>query len=167
MARTALVEMKKNQLKSPTIIGEVKTAIDKADKLIKQKQREEEAEANRGSGTTVTGEASAVIAEAYKHLGKAYVYGASGPSNFDCSGFTSYVYKKATGIYIGRDTGAQIGAGREVSQSQLQPGDLVFPHSGHVGIYIGNGKMIHSPQTGDVVKVAPVYKFWRARRILN
>ena len=119
------------------------------------------------SGVTTSGSAQAIVNEAYKHLGKAYVWGAKGPDNFDCSGFTSYVYQAVTGIWIGGDTYSQIYAGREVSYSELQPGDLVFPHSGHVGIYIGNGQMIHAPQTGDVVKVAPVYKFWRARRILN
>lgn len=122
---------------------------------------------SNSSGVTTSGSAQAIVNEAYRHLGKAYVWGAKGPDNFDCSGFTSYVYKTVTGIWIGGDTYSQIGAGREVSQSELQPGDLVFPHSGHVGIYIGGGQMIHAPQTGDVVKVAPVYKFWRARRILN
>ncbi len=43
----------------------------------------------------------------------------------------------------------------------------MFPHSNHVGMYVGNGQMIHAPQSGDVVKVAPIYKFWRARRIIN
>lgn len=118
------------------------------------------------SGVTTSGSAQAIVNEAYKHLGKAYVWGAKGPDNFDCSGFTSYVYQAVTGIWIGGDTYSQIYSGREVSYSELQPGDLVFPHSGHVGIYIGNGQMIHAPQTGDVVKVAPVYKFWRARRIV-
>ena len=119
------------------------------------------------SGVTTSGSAQAIVNEAYKHLGKAYVWGAKGPDNFDCSGFTSYVYQAVTGIWIGGDTYSQIYSGREVSYSELQPGDFLFPHSGHVGIYIGNGQMIHAPQTGDVVKVAPVYKFWRARRILN
>ncbi len=124
-------------------------------------------DSSSSSGITTSGSAQAIVNEAYKHLGKAYVWGAKGPDNFDCSGFTSYVYKTVTGIWIGGDTYSQIGSGREVSYSELQPGDLVFPHAGHVGIYIGNGQMIHAPQTGDVVKVAPVYKFWRARRILN
>ena len=113
-----------------------------------------------------SGNASAVLNEAYKHLGKAYVYGATGPSNFDCSGFTQYVFSHAAGIDISRTTYSQINVGVPVSQSQLQPGDLVFPHAGHVGIYVGNGQMIHAPQTGDVVKVSPVYKFYAARRVL-
>ncbi|WWU66625.1 C40 family peptidase [Clostridium baratii] len=107
-----------------------------------------------------------MLNEAYNHLGKPYVWGATGPNSFDCSGFTSYVYSKVTGRYIGRTTYDQIGAGRAVSRSELQPGDLVFPHAGHVGIYVGNGQIIHAPRTGDVVKVSPIWSFYAARRIL-
>lgn len=108
-----------------------------------------------------------IINEARRHLGKPYVWGATGPSSFDCSGFTQYVYKQALGIDITRTTYTQINSGREVSRSELQPGDLVFPSSGHVQIYTGNGKVIHSPKPGDVVKEVPMYGFWRARRIIN
>ncbi|MBE6051935.1 MAG: NlpC/P60 family protein [Clostridium sp.] len=72
-------------------------------------------------------------------------------------------------IIIGliRTTYTQINQGTAVySQDDLKPGDLVFPHTGHVGIYLGNGKMIHAPQTGDVVKISNVYKFYTGRRIL-
>lgn len=76
------------------------------------------------------------------------------------------MYRKAAGVDISRTTYSQIGVGVSVSRDQLQPGDLVFPHAGHVGIYVGGGNMIHAPQTGDVVKVSPVYNFYAARRIL-
>ena len=66
----------------------------------------------------------------------------------------------------GRTTYEQINDGREVSRENLQPGDLIFPSEHHVAIYIGNGQMIHAPHTGDNVKIASVYSFWRARRIL-
>jgi len=112
------------------------------------------------------GNAQAVLNEAYAQLGKPYVWGATGSDTFDCSGFTQYVYEHAAGIDISRTTYSQIDVGRAVSEDQLQPGDLVFPHTGHVGIYVGNGQMIHAPQTGDVVKVGPVYDFYAARRIL-
>lgn len=112
------------------------------------------------------GNAQAVLNEAYKYLGAQYVWGATGPSTFDCSGFTSYVYRHAAGMEISRTTYTQINVGQPVSQDQLQPGDLVFPNAGHVGIYVGNGQMIHAPQTGDVVKVGPVYSFYAARRVL-
>jgi cell wall-associated NlpC family hydrolase len=118
------------------------------------------------SAAPAAGNAQAILNEAYKHLGSTYVWGATGPDTFDCSGFTQYVYEHAAGIDISRTTYTQINVGQPVSQDQLKPGDLVFPHAGHVGIYVGNGQMIHAPQTGDVVKVGPVYSFYAARRIL-
>lgn len=108
----------------------------------------------------------AVLDEAYNHSGKWYEYGATGPNTFDCSGFTQYVYKKALKIDISRTTYTQINQGTAVSQSQLQPGDLVFPNAGHVGIYIGGGQMIHAPHTGAQIQIANVYSFYAARRIV-
>lgn len=179
-AITRLRQIRDGQLKSPTVIEEVNAAIETAKAKVveienaeaaaaeaaKQQQVAQAQTPNRGE-TTATGSVAAVLNEAYNHIGKWYEYGATGPNTFDCSGFTSYVYSKATGIYIGRTTYDQINAGREVSYSELQPGDLVFPHSGHVGIYVGGGQMIHAPQTGKQIQVAPVYKFWRARRIIG
>lgn len=98
-----------------------------------------------------------LIQEAVKHIGKTYVSGANGPDTFDCSGFTQYVYKKALGKDITRTTYSQINEGAAVGKNDLVLGDLYFPHSGHVGIYIGNNLMIHAPSTGDVVKIGPVY----------
>lgn len=108
-----------------------------------------------------------IVNEAKKYLGVPYVYGANGPYNFDCSGLVQYVYKQALGISLGRTTYDQVKEGRAVSRDELQPGDLVFPHSGHVQIYIGNGQVIHAPQTGDVVKISPLGTVWSARRILG
>ena len=91
-----------------------------------------------------------IVAVAQQYLGTPYVYGASGPSAFDCSGFTSYVYKQL-GITLNRSAAGQTQNGTYVSRSELQPGDLVlFRHSGsskaasHVGIYVGNGMFIHA-----------------------
>src|SRR5699024_1330324 len=101
---------------------------------------------------------SALVAEAMKHLGKAYVWGAKGPDTFDCSGFTRYVYLQVTGRDIGGWTVPQEGSSTTISLSQLQPGDLVFwgPHGAthHVGIYIGGNQYVHAPETGDVVKIS-------------
>lgn len=94
---------------------------------------------------------------AYRELGKPYVWGAAGPDSFDCSGLTQYIYGKA-GVYLPHYTGSQWNVGRHVDRSELRPGDLVFYFSDlhHMGIYVGNGQVIHAPHTGDVVRVAPL-----------
>ena len=89
---------------------------------------------------------SSVVAKAKQYIGSRYVYGGSTPSGFDCSGFTSYVYKQF-GVALNRTAAGQFGNGVAVSKSQLQSGDLVmFGKSGinHVGIYIGGGQMVHA-----------------------
>ena len=96
-----------------------------------------------------------VLDYAAQFLGVPYVYGGSTPSGFDCSGFTSYVFKNTVGS-IPRVAQAQFNATPRVSLEELLPGDLVFfgssPSSiSHVGIFVGDGKFIHSPHTGDVV----------------
>ncbi len=99
---------------------------------------------------------AAVLEYAAQFLGTPYVYGGSTPSGFDCSGFTSYVFKNTVGS-IPRVAQAQFDATTRVSMDELLPGDLVFFGSSassisHVGIYVGNNQFIHSPHTGDVVK---------------
>ena len=100
--------------------------------------------------------------------GKPYVYGATGPDSFDCSGLTQWAYAQA-GISIPRTSSAQSQFGTPVPRSQLQPGDLVFFYSpvSHVGIYIGNNMMVHAPSSGDVVKVASLdgQQYNSARRV--
>ena len=183
-----LISIKNNQIKSPIVTKEIVDKVEKAKVLASQKKvaeekeaakREKEAQANSvatitktsgKTGSTVAapsaGKAQAILNEAYAQLGKPYVWGATGKDTFDCSGFTQYVYSHAAGIDISRTTYTQINVGQPVSQDQLKPGDLVFPHTGHVGIYVGNGQMIHAPQTGEVIKVGPVYSFYAARRII-
>ncbi|MFF4358707.1 NlpC/P60 family protein [Streptomyces sp. NPDC001604] len=101
--------------------------------------------------------AAAALSYAYSKLGSPYVWGATGPDAFDCSGLVQAAYRSA-GISLPRTTYAQIDAGRRVSRSELAPGDLVFFYSGisHVGIYVGNGMMIHAPNPSEPVKIAPV-----------
>ncbi|WP_236788813.1 C40 family peptidase [Amycolatopsis sp. GM8] len=111
--------------------------------------------------------AQQAINVALSKLGSSYVWGATGPSTFDCSGLTLYSYGKA-GISLPRTSQAQSGTGMAVSRSQLQPGDLVFFGSPvhHVGIYLGDGKMVHAPDTGDVVKISPLQNDYSgARRV--
>ncbi|WP_320773968.1 NlpC/P60 family protein [Streptomyces sp. CRN 30] len=100
---------------------------------------------------------SAAITYAYSKLGSPYVWGATGPDAFDCSGLVQAAYRSA-GVSLPRTTYAQIDVGRRVPRSQLLPGDLVFFYSGisHVGIYVGNGRMIHAPNPSAPVRVAPL-----------
>ncbi|MER5909846.1 NlpC/P60 family protein [Streptomyces sp. NPDC001982] len=101
--------------------------------------------------------AAAAVSYAYAKLGSPYVWGATGPNAFDCSGLVQAAYRTA-GVSLPRTTYAQINAGRRVSRSELLPGDLVFFYSGisHVGLYIGNGQMIHAPNPSAPVRVAPI-----------
>lgn len=114
---------------------------------------------------------SKILETAYTKLGSPYVWGATGPNSFDCSGFTSWVYRQH-GISLSRTAQAQSQGGKAVDRADLQPGDLVFFGSStsritHVGIYVGNGQMVHSPQTGDVVKVSSLNRnYVCARRYL-
>jgi cell wall-associated NlpC family hydrolase len=103
--------------------------------------------ASRGAG--------AAISEARAQLGKPYQYGAGGPGSFDCSGLTAWAWR-AGGVSLPHNAAAQQGSGTPVGRGELQPGDLVFFGSPayHVGLYIGDGMMIHAPTTGDVVKVS-------------
>ncbi|MER6024880.1 NlpC/P60 family protein [Streptomyces sp. NPDC001851] len=110
-----------------------------------------------GPATAPNARAAAAVSYAYAKLGSPYVWGASGPNAFDCSGLAQAAYRSA-GISLPRTTYTQINAGRRVSRSELQPGDLVFFYSGisHVGIYVGNGQMIHAPNPSAPVRLAPV-----------
>lgn len=97
-----------------------------------------------------------IVNIARTHLGQRYVYGAAGPSSFDCSGLTQYVHRQA-GISIPRTVGSQQAAARPVSKSSARPGDLIFIGGYHVGIYVGGGQMIDAPKTGDVVKQRAIW----------
>lgn len=172
--QTAIEQLRKirdNQIKSEIVTSEINDKIEKAKAVIAEKKQAQVRAATPSRGGKVSvpsaGNAQAILNMAYAQLGKPYEWGATGTRTFDCSGFTSYVYQNAAGVGIGRTTYDQVDSGQAVSQDQLRPGDLVFTHAGHVGIYVGNGQMIHAPQTGDVVKVGPVYSFYAGRRILN
>ncbi|MEU1184355.1 NlpC/P60 family protein [Streptomyces sp. NPDC005820] len=101
--------------------------------------------------------AAAAVSFAYSKLGSPYVWGATGPNAFDCSGLVLAAYRSA-GVSLPRTTYAQIGVGQRVPRSQLRPGDLVFFYSGitHVGLYIGDGRMIHAPNPSAPVRIAPI-----------
>lgn len=102
-----------------------------------------------------SGPARAALNYAFAQKGKPYIYGGTGPNGYDCSGLTMMSWR-AAGVSIPRTSQAQYNIGHHVSQSQLRPGDLVFFNNlDHVGMWIGNGELIHAPHTGDVVRVAP------------
>lgn len=109
--------------------------------------------------------ADVVVAYARRQVGKPYSYGAAGPGSYDCSGLTMRAYEQV-GIRLGHYTGSQMGAGRRVGRGELRPGDLVFPSSEHVGIYVGGDRIIHAPQPGDRVKTSRLWSFYTARRLL-
>ncbi|MFC4117702.1 C40 family peptidase [Nonomuraea zeae] len=112
-----------------------------------------------------SGNARVALQFAFAQVGKPYRYGATGPGSFDCSGLTQAAWRTA-GVSLPRTTWTQWswGAGRRVPLTALQPGDLLFSKGlGHVGMYAGNGKIVHAPQTGDVVKVVPLDAYWRNR----
>ena len=98
---------------------------------------------------------SKILETAYTKLGSPYVWGATGPNSFDCSGFTSYVYRVAAGREIGGWTVPQESAGTTISIDQAQPGDLLFwgSHGGtyHVAIALGGGQYVHAPAPGQTV----------------
>jgi peptidoglycan DL-endopeptidase CwlO len=97
-----------------------------------------------------------VVGIAMRYLGTPYVWGGASPAGFDCSGFVMYVYSQV-GVSLPHSSYAQYGYGSAVSSGDLQAGDLVFFDGlGHVGIYIGGGQFIHSPHTGDVVKISSI-----------
>ncbi|MEV0217860.1 NlpC/P60 family protein [Streptomyces sp. NPDC050704] len=156
----------------------------KADELARQqaaaeeqRRQEEAAQAQQGTGTstggtgTSTGAGSAsgtdssttakadkALAFARDQIGKPYVWGASGPGSYDCSGLTQAAWK-AAGVTLPRTTWDQVNVGTTVSVNSAQPGDLVFFYDdiSHVGIYIGDGMMIHAPKPGAYVREESIY----------
>ncbi|MBT2529583.1 C40 family peptidase [Streptomyces sp. ISL-99] len=111
-----------------------------------------------GSTDAYAVKAEKVLAFARAQIGKPYVWGAAGPSSYDCSGLTQGAWK-AAGVALPRTTWDQVNVGTRVATDNLRPGDLVFFYDdiSHVGIYIGGGKMIHAPKPGAYVREESVY----------
>ncbi len=133
-----------------------KTGYISADYLVSASNGTAITPSNNAASVSISAKRQSVLNYAAQFLGVPYVYGGSTPSGFDCSGFTSYVFKNTVGS-IPRVAQAQYDATTRVSKDNLLPGDLVFFGSSsssisHVGIYVGNNQFIHSPNTGDVVK---------------
>ncbi len=132
---------------------------------------------NTNNSTEQSSKAQAIVEKAHEQLGKSYVWGAEGPNSFDCSGLVHHVYGE-NGIKTPRVSRDQYKVGGSVSKSNLQPGDLIFSSTDssrrvtHVGIYVGDGKMIHAPNSKGVVKKVDMNtNYWNsvfvgAKRIL-
>ncbi|MFI0260447.1 NlpC/P60 family protein [Streptomyces sp. NPDC017056] len=112
----------------------------------------------QADGGTYSGKAAKALAFARAQMGKPYVWGATGPNSFDCSGLTQAAWK-AAGVSLPRTTWDQVKAGDRVATKDLKPGDLVFFYDdiSHVGMYVGDGKMIHAPKPGASVRVESIY----------
>ncbi|MFJ8633556.1 NlpC/P60 family protein [Streptomyces sp. NPDC093568] len=131
------------------------TAAEKA-ALAAQEERASRSSADRvdlGNTGSASGRAMAAFQAAQSQLGKPYVYGATGTASYDCSGLTSWAYAQA-GVSIPRTSQAQASAGTHLSMSELKVGDLVIFYGDlhHVGLYAGNGQIIHAPRSGTVVR---------------
>jgi peptidoglycan DL-endopeptidase CwlO len=145
-----------------------KTTIDdklaEAESLLDRLKEEEREEIlSRGgerlpSDVPASGRAAAAVQYAMAQVGDAYVYGAAGPSAFDCSGLTMMAWAQA-GVALPHSSSAQYGSGPHVAEGDLQPGDLVFYYSpiSHVGMYIGNGLIVHAANPGAGVRVASLH----------
>jgi cell wall-associated NlpC family hydrolase len=120
---------------------------------------------------TIVNKGAKVIAEAKKHVGARYLYGAAGPKRFDCSGFTMYVFRKAVGRKLPHKANSQQKYGKAISKSAKKPGDLIIFRSGsygyHAGIYAGGGYMYDSPHSGARVSKRKMFsKSYVVRRLV-
>jgi cell wall-associated NlpC family hydrolase len=160
-ARLAAIEKRKQQ-------EAARKAAELAQQQAAAEKAAQEATAPQGSTSTPTTstptdssyatKAAKALAFARAQIGKPYVWGATGPDSYDCSGLTQAAWK-AAGVDLPRVTYDQVNAGTTVSLADAQPGDLVFFYDdiSHVGLYIGNGMMIHAPKPGAYVREESIY----------
>ncbi|WP_405822503.1 NlpC/P60 family protein [Streptomyces sp. NBC_00838] len=167
-ARLAALERKKEE--EARRKAEAKAKAEAAERKRQEEARQEEAPATGGGTDTGSGggsgvtdgtyaaKAEKVLAFARAQIGKPYVWGATGPSSYDCSGLTGAAWKEA-GVQLPRTTWDQVKVGKRVATADLLPGDLVFFYDdiSHVGIYKGDGKMIHAPKPGANVREESIY----------
>ncbi|MEU8819216.1 NlpC/P60 family protein [Actinoplanes sp. NPDC048796] len=108
-----------------------------------------------------SGRSAKILAEAKRHVGKLYLYGAAGPNRFDCSGYTMYVYRKSVGVKLPHKANSQQRYGRAISKGAKQPGDLLISRRGsygyHAAVYAGNGYMYDSPHTGARISKRKIF----------
>ncbi|MEU0191395.1 NlpC/P60 family protein [Streptomyces afghaniensis] len=166
-ARLAAIEREKQQeaARKAEELARQQAAQQKAQEEAAQQQESGSSSAGSGSSSSTTPADSSYATKAEKALafaraqiGKPYVWGAVGPGSYDCSGLTQAAWK-AAGVTLPRTTYDQVNAGTTVPLADAQPGDLVFFYDDvtHVGIYIGNGMMIHAPKPGTYVREESIY----------
>ncbi|WP_369248666.1 NlpC/P60 family protein [Streptomyces sp. R41] len=169
-ARLAAIEKKKQEeaARKAAELAQQQAAAEAAKKAAEQEASSNTTSDSSGttsdtSGSTTTDssyatKAAKALAFAREQIGKPYVWGATGPDSYDCSGLTQAAWK-AAGVTLPRTTWDQVNAGTTVSLADAQPGDLIFFYDdiSHVGLYIGNGMMIHAPKPGAYVREESVY----------
>lgn len=153
---TTTAQQRKNDLDGQ--IQQVRAALAK----LSAKDRSSLNDGDTGAITAPAGAVGAVIEAAVAQRGKPYVWGATGPNSFDCSGLTQWAFRRA-GISLPRTASSQYDVGTSVSRGDWQPGDLLFWGSSassihHVAIYVGGGQIVHAPTEGVPVQVVPVAK---------
>jgi len=179
-AQSELAQLQAVQTQQNKLISEAKANLDAAEKVLSklsaaERQRiadenAKEAEKARDERPSrdsdrmdddlpvpANGRAGRAVQVALAQMGDPYIWGDAGPDSFDCSGLMMYAWGKA-GVSLSHSSKAQAGEGRRVSKSQLMPGDLVFYYSpiSHVGMYIGNGRIVHASRPGKPVKTDPI-----------
>jgi cell wall-associated NlpC family hydrolase len=172
-ARLAAIERKKQEEAARKAAELAKQQAAERERQEREQAAQRESGAGSGSGSSSGGtgttepsapdasygtKAEKALAFARAQIGKPYVWGATGPGSYDCSGLTQAAWKAAD-VTLPRTTYAQVNAGTTVPVSQAQPGDLVFFYDdlSHVGLYIGNGMMIHAPKPGAYVREESIY----------
>jgi cell wall-associated NlpC family hydrolase len=179
--QTELAALQAVQAKQDAFKKQLQTNLDNAEKVLDklsaadrkriEEENAKEAEKARSERPTrggdrestdlpnvpASGRAAIAVNAALSELGDPYVWGADGPSSYDCSGLMMWAWGKA-GVSLSHSSKAQTGEGRPVSKSDLMPGDLVFYYSpvSHVAMYIGNGRIVHAPRPGKSVEIAPM-----------
>jgi cell wall-associated NlpC family hydrolase len=163
-ARLAAIEKKKQEAadrKAAELAQQQAAAEKKAQEAAAQQQTTTGTSGTSGSSTTdssYTAKADKALAFARTQVGKPYVWGATGPGSYDCSGLTQAAWK-AAGVDLPRTTWDQVNVGTTVPLADIKPGDLVFFYDdiSHVGLYVGNGMMIHAPKPGAYVREESIF----------
>jgi cell wall-associated NlpC family hydrolase len=151
----------------PVVTTATQTAPAKPALTKKQIKAKKQREKRKRQKQRANRQRASLVRIGLNQLGNQYVAGASGPNAFDCSGFTQFVYKKATGKYLPHYSGAQMNRAKRVSKRHLKPGDLMFYGPGgsqHVAMYIGKGKMVHATNPRTDVRIDSIHNaYWRGR----